>query len=81
MKRPDLILLDVTMPVMDGVQALRLIRSLPGTKDTPVVMLTAESRPDLILQVVRLGISDYINKPFTEGDLLEKVRTALDLAG
>ena len=69
------------MPVMDGVQALRLIRSLPGTKDTPVVMLTAESRPDLILQVVRLGISDYINKPFTEGDLLEKVRTALDLAG
>jgi len=55
-ERPDLILLDVAMPVMDGLQALAAIRGNPVTKSTPVIMLTTESSKDLGAEIVRLGV-------------------------
>ncbi len=63
---PDLILLDVTMPVMDGRQALAALRQDPATKAIPVIMLTAESGKDLVLEIAKLGVTGYIVKPFTK---------------
>ena len=65
-EQPDLILLDVTMPVMDGRQALAEIRQDAALKGTPVVMLTAESGKDLVLEIAKLGVKGYIVKPFTK---------------
>lgn len=62
--RPDLILLDVSMPVMDGRQALALLRADAATQSIPVIMLTGESSEDLVLDIARLGVQGYIVKPF-----------------
>lgn len=71
-ERPDLILLDVTMPVMDGVTMLTKLREDGELKSIPVIMLTAESGRENVLQIARLGIRDYLVKPFKEDQLLEK---------
>lgn len=76
---PDLIILDVTMPVLDGKGALEQIRGCPSTKHIPVLMLTAESRKDLVISLIKLGVSDYIVKPFTPDLLLGKVSKILKL--
>jgi two-component system cell cycle response regulator len=62
--KPDLILLDITMPVMDGRQALAELRNDPVCKGIPVIMLTAESGRDIVVEIAKLGISGYIVKPF-----------------
>lgn len=64
---PDLLLLDVLMPVMDGLQALEQVRSLhPGLK---VVMLSCVSDTRKVVQAIRLGAQDYLTKPFQKADL------------
>lgn len=65
-EKPDLILLDVTMPVMDGRQALEALRKDPDTKAIPVIMLTAESGKELVVEIAKLGVSGYIVKPFNQ---------------
>ena len=70
--KPDLILLDVTMPVMDGVTMLTRLRADAELKSTPVIMLTAESGRENVLQIARLGIRDYLVKPFKDEQLVEK---------
>lgn len=72
-ERPDLILLDVTMPVMDGMTMLDRIRSDATLRTTPVVMLTAESAQENIARADKLGISGYIAKPFKEDALVAKL--------
>jgi two-component system, cell cycle response regulator len=72
-ERPDLIILDVTMPVMDGITMLGKLRQDPDLKTTPVIMLTAESGQANVTSVAQLGISDYLVKPFKEEQLREKV--------
>lgn len=64
--KPDLILLDVTMPVMDGRQALAALRADPSTKAIPVIMLTAETGKDIVVEVAKLGVTGYIIKPFKQ---------------
>ena len=71
-EKPDLILLDVTMPVMDGVTMLTRLKEDAQLKTIPVIMLTAESGRDNVLQIARLGIRDYLVKPFKEEQLVEK---------
>ena len=71
-ERPDLIILDVTMPVMDGVTMLTKLKDDPELKAIPVIMLTAESGRDNVLQIARLGIRDYLVKPFKDEQLIEK---------
>lgn len=72
-EKPDLILLDVTMPVMDGVEMLSKLKSEPDLKGIPVVMLTAEAGRENILKIAKIGVRDYIVKPFTEQVLVEKL--------
>jgi two-component system, cell cycle response regulator len=78
-ERPDLIVLDVTMPVMDGHQTLEKIRAIEDLQKTPVLMLTAESRKDLVVSLIQLGIADYIVKPFDRDLLVAKVSKVLGL--
>lgn len=71
-EKPDLIILDHNMPVMDGMTMLREMRKEPALKRTPVIMLTAESGPESLATVARLGVRDYVTKPFREEELLAK---------
>lgn len=75
----DLILLDVTMPVMDGPTMLAALRET-GNR-TPVIMLTSESKRSIVAGAVKLGIEDYILKPFKPDELRGKVMKALRLDG
>lgn len=80
-ERPDLILLDVTMPVMDGREALIEIRKAPDIQHTPVIMLTAESGRDLVLEIAKLGVKGYIVKPFTAETFAAEVDKVLGAPG
>ena len=71
-EKPDLIILDVTMPVMDGVTMLTKLKENPELKTIPVIMLTAESGRDNVLQIAKIGVRDYLVKPFKEDQLIEK---------
>ena len=75
----DLILLDVTMPVMDGPAMLAALRET-GNR-TPVIMLTSESKRSIVAGAVKLGIEDYILKPFKPDELRGKVMKALRMDG
>ncbi|HEY5228295.1 MAG TPA: response regulator [Opitutaceae bacterium] len=76
---PDLILLDVTMPVMDGVEMLTKLKADPVLKSIPVMMLTAEGGRDNVLKIAKIGVRDYIVKPFKEDALMEKAVRVIDL--
>jgi two-component system cell cycle response regulator len=76
---PDLILLDVTMPVMDGVEMLTKLKADPQLKGIPVMMLTAEGGRDHVLKIAKIGVRDYIVKPFEEDVLIEKAGRIIDL--
>ena len=76
---PDLIILDYNMPVMDGVSMLRQLRENADLRRTPVIMLTAELSAENIATVARLGVRDYVTKPFDEELLLAKAARAVPL--
>jgi CheY-like chemotaxis protein len=76
---PDLIILDYNMPVMDGISMLRRLRENADLRRTPVIMLTAESSAENIATVARLGVRDYVTKPFNEELLLAKAGRAVPL--
>jgi two-component system, cell cycle response regulator len=78
-EKPDLIILDVTMPVMDGVTMLTKLKEDPNLKAIPVIMLTAESGRDNVLHIAKLGVRDYLVKPFKEDQLIEKAGRAVSL--
>jgi two-component system cell cycle response regulator len=75
----DLVLLDVTMPVLDGPGMLSRMREA-GNK-TPVLMLTSESKRSIVAQLMKLGIDDYILKPFKNDELKRKILKTLKLEG
>ncbi|HWL16852.1 MAG TPA: response regulator [Opitutus sp.] len=78
-ENPDLILLDVTMPVMDGVEMLTKLKADPALKGIPVMMLTAEGGRDNVLKIAKIGVRDYLVKPFKEDVLIEKAGRIIDL--
>jgi two-component system cell cycle response regulator len=78
-EKPDLIILDVTMPVMDGVTMLSKLKEDPALKTIPVIMLTAESGRDNVLQIAKLGVRDYLVKPFKDTQLIEKAGRIISL--
>lgn len=78
-ENPDLILLDVTMPVMDGVEMLTKLKADPALKGIPVLMLTAEGGRDNVLKIAKIGVRDYLVKPFKEEVLVEKCSRIIDL--
>jgi two-component system OmpR family response regulator len=76
--RPDVVLLDVMMPTMDGPSVLRALRQLPETADTPVIFLTARVQPRDVASYRSLGCLDVIVKPFVPSALPHLVRAAWD---
>ena len=74
---PDLILLDVAMPRMDGYEVCRLLRSSADLAAIKVVMLTAKGQPLEKRKGLELGADEYVTKPFGAQDLLDRIRAAL----
>ncbi|MBI5189161.1 MAG: response regulator [Nitrospirae bacterium] len=74
---PDLVLLDVQMPEMDGFQAMELIRRDKGLRDIPVIFLTSLDRYNLKVKGLELGAEDYVVKPFNKAELMARVKAAL----
>ncbi len=77
-EKPDLILLDINMPVVDGFGILERLRNHPDLKNTPVIILTACSERSDVVKATSLGIADYITKPFDCAELSEKITNALE---
>jgi DNA-binding response OmpR family regulator len=76
-EKPDLILLDVLMPRLDGHAALERLRQMEETRSTPVIMLTALDQTQHVARASSMGIADYVVKPFDLVVLLQKVKSAL----
>ena len=76
--KPDLILLDTNMPVLNGHEMLERIRKNPATKDIPVIMCTALCEAQDIAAASAYGITDYVTKPFDFTELIEKITNALE---
>jgi DNA-binding response OmpR family regulator len=74
---PDLVLLDVNLPGMDGFEVCRLLRSDPATSSTPVIMLTARIDESDRVAGLDLGADDYITKPFSPKEALARIRAVL----
>jgi len=72
-RAPDVIILDVNMPVMDGETCLERLKADPATAEIPVVMLTTESEKRLVLRLLKLGIAQYMIKPFDREEFQDKV--------
>lgn len=78
-EKPDLIILDITMPVMTGIEMLGKLKEDPELNAIPVIMLTAESGKDNVMSIVKMGVRDYIVKPFKGDQLIERARHIIDL--
>ncbi|MCA9150386.1 MAG: response regulator [Planctomycetales bacterium] len=78
-QRPDLILMDVMMPEMDGLQVLELLRQEPSCRYLPVLILTASTDPQIKFRALELGATDFLPKPFQISDLAPRVRNALQI--
>ena len=76
---PDLILLDIMMPGMDGFETCRRLKENPETKDIPIIFLTAKRLTDDIVKGFQLGAVDYLTKPFNREELLVRINTHLEL--
>jgi DNA-binding response OmpR family regulator len=76
---PDMIILDVMMPGMDGIELCRHIRASGATRETPVLILSARGDPESVEQGMNAGADDYLSKPILHHDLITKVREMLNL--
>ena len=77
--KPDVVLLDMKMPGMDGFEVLKQIRENPETRDLPVIFLTADNDRENLVRAFAAGAIDYITKPFVAEELLARVLTHVDL--
>ncbi|MBD0306476.1 MAG: response regulator, partial [Nitrospiraceae bacterium] len=77
--RIDLILLDIDMPEIDGIEACRRLKADHRLYDTPIIMVTAYKKDRLLAEAFTAGAIDYISKPFARVELLARVRSALTL--
>lgn len=77
-QRPDLIILDVVMPVMDGFQTLRLLKEKPETASIPVIMLTVRRSDVDVLHGWTSGVDLYLTKPFETSELIALTKRMLD---
>lgn len=80
-EKPDLILLDIRMMPKDGLETLEEIRAMEDRADIPVIMLTGVEDKKSVMEGIKLGICDYILKPFFPDELLERIQRALELSG
>jgi DNA-binding response OmpR family regulator len=76
---PDMFILDVMMPGMDGIELCRHIRASGATRETPILILSARGDPQMVEQGMTAGADDYLSKPILHHDLITKVREILNL--
>ena len=74
---PDLVILDIMMPLMSGMEVLRQMKSEPAIADIPVILMTAKRQENDVASGFALGVVDYIVKPFNLKDLVVQVRTVI----
>ena len=79
-EKPDLIISDINMPYMDGLELLSLLRSNEDTKSTPVILVSARSDIDTLGQASQLGASDFLIKPLSRERLLSSIKACLKTA-
>jgi CheY-like chemotaxis protein len=79
-ERPDLVLLDVFMPVMDGIEACRVMKGDPELKSIPVIIVTARSEAENVERCLDAGCDDYVFKPVRKLELLDKINRLLRLS-
>ena len=77
---PDLVLLDLNMPVLDGFQVLRRLKSDGVTKDIPVIMLSAHGQEKEVVTGLEIGAVDYVSKPFSFAELIARVNRSLAIS-
>ena len=80
MLNPDLILLDLNMPNMDGFSTCRMLKNNPRTREVPIIFLTAANEVEKRIQGFSLGAVDYIGKPFNAQEVIARVEVHLNLA-
>ena len=78
-QRPDLILLDILMPLMNGFETLQILRANPATADIPVIILSALNTNEDVIKGYNLGANDFITKPIIMEKLVHSVDTQLRL--
>lgn len=76
---PDIILMDIVMPEMDGIEAKNLIRKIPQFEKIPIIAVTASGFDDERQQLIRNGFSDYLRKPFKENEILQLLEKHLGI--
>jgi DNA-binding NtrC family response regulator len=76
--RPDLILLDVQLPIMNGIDYLKKLRSNDKTKDLVVIPCTSNAAKPIVMEMMKYGISDFIEKKSHINIIVEKIKKALD---
>ena len=76
-RRPDLVLMDIQLPGMDGIEALKALRAQPATASLPVVAITASVMQQDRREIIRAGFDGFIEKPISLGGLLDAVRKAM----
>ena len=75
--QPDLIVLDIMMPNLNGIEVLRQLMCMTETRDIPIIMLTARRKEQDVLQALQLGVEEYLVKPFSPDELLARLRKVL----
>ena len=76
-ERPDLILMDVVMPRMNGFEACQALRARPETRETPIILVTTRGEADNVEKGFTNGCSDYVTKPINGNELLSKIKDYL----
>ena len=76
--KPDLILLDIVMPMVNGYTVAKKLMTEPGTKNIPIIVFTASQQKDLEARCQELGITTFIRKPFETSELLDMVNGILN---
>ncbi len=79
-KRPDLILLDISMPIMDGFEVCQIIKANPLISDIPIIFISALDAPEEKVKAFEIGGADYVTKPFEPMELLARVRTHVKIS-
>jgi PleD family two-component response regulator len=76
---PDLVLLDIIMPEMDGFEACKRLKEIPETKDIPIIFVSAKTETEDVVNGLHLGAVDYVCKPFNAAELNARVSTHIEL--
>lgn len=76
-EQPDLVILDLMMPEMDGISVCELIRNIPEASDTPIIMVTAWATERARVVGLQAGANEYVTKPFSPRDLVKRVQSLL----